>query len=129
MRGGSSSRGCLGSHLHRSSSSSLGCPIFNISNLNTVLCNALILISLYLWRLVGELYGHLQESDGESRIDLGGDPDPEVGVDLLGVDYGLHDLVAKVEREVAILEEEPVTLGNGELHELSCRVFLSLSHG
>ena len=43
-----------------------------------------------LGRFVGELEGHLKESDGEVLVDLSGQPQPEVGVDLLHVDHRLQ---------------------------------------
>ena len=53
--------------------------------------------------LVGELQGHLQQADGELLVDLRGDPQPEGGVDVVGVQHGLHDLVTEVKREMAVL--------------------------
>ena len=68
-----------------------------------------------LGRLVGELDGHLEQADGEAPVDLGGKPDPEAVVHLLGVDHGLHDLVAEAEGEVAVLQEQPVAARDREL--------------
>ena len=43
-----------------------------------------------LGRFVGELEGHLKESDGEVLVNLRGQSQPEVGVDLLHVDHRLQ---------------------------------------
>ena len=82
----------------------------------------------YLRRLVGELDAHLEQANWEPGVDLGGEPYPEVCVYLLRVYNGLHDLLAKVEREVAVLQQEPVALGDGELHELAGGLLLPLAH-
>ena len=73
-----------------------------------------------LWRLVGELDGHLEQPDREVWVDLRGEPDAEVCVHLLRVDDGLHHLVAKVEREVTVLEEDPVSGSQGQLEKGIC---------
>ena len=48
---------------------------------------------------------NLQQADGESFVDLRGQPDPEVGVDLVWVDDRLHQLVAEGQRQVAVLKQ------------------------
>ena len=48
---------------------------------------------------------------------------------LLRVDDGLHDLVAEGKGQVAILQQQPVSLRDGERHVLSGGLFLPLSHG
>ena len=48
---------------------------------------------------------NLQQADGKPFVDLRGQPDPEVGVDLVGVDDRLHQLVAEGQRQVAVLKE------------------------
>lgn len=50
-------------------------------------------------------------------------------VHLLRVDDGLHDLLAEGEGEVAVLQQEPVALGDGERHVLSRSLLLTLAHG
>ena len=57
-----------------------------------------------LRRLVGELDGHLQQPDGEVLVDLGRHPQPEVLVDFLSIDDSLHDLLAELQRQVAVLQ-------------------------
>ena len=49
-----------------------------------------------LWRFVGELNGHLQQPDRELLVYLGRHPQPEVLVDFLCVDDGLHNLLAEL---------------------------------
>ena len=82
-----------------------------------------------LGRLVGELERHLEETDGKVLVDLRGQPQPEVGVDLLHVDHCLHDLLAKLQGQVAVLEQEPVTLADGVLEHLARSLLLPLSQG
>ena len=68
-----------------------------------------------LGRLVGELDGHLQQTDGEAGIDFGRQPETEIGVNFLCVDDRLHDFITKVQGQVAILKKQPMSIADGEL--------------
>ena len=50
------------------------------------------------------LCSNLKQSNGESLIDFSGEPDPEVCVDLVRVDHGLHQLVAEDQGQVTVLK-------------------------
>lgn len=50
----------------------------------------------------------LQQSDGEVGVDLRGDPEPEVGVDLF-LEKRVHHLLAEIEGEVEVLQHHPTT--------------------
>ena len=52
---------------------------------------------------------YLKQTDGETLVDFRGKPDPEVGVDLVRVDDGLHQLVAEDQGQVTILTDERET--------------------
>ena len=82
-----------------------------------------------LGRFVGEFERHLQQPDGKVLVDLGGQPEPKVGVHLVGVEDRLHDLVAKVKREMAVLQHQPVPVDDGVGDHLAGTLLLSLTHG
>mmetsp|Transcript_23991 Transcript_23991/g.78015 ORF Transcript_23991/g.78015 Transcript_23991/m.78015 type:complete len:248 (+) Transcript_23991:1374-2117(+) len=79
-------------------------------------------------RLVGDFDGHLQQSDGELGVRLGGDPEPEVLVELLRLDEERLHLEQVVEAEVGVLEEHPLPLRRGRRHVLARDDLLSLPH-
>ena len=80
-------------------------------------------------RLVGELDGHLEEADGELRVGLGGDPQPEVVVKLLRLGEVHLDLGHVVQAEVGVLQNHPLALLDSRLDELPCDDLLPLAHG
>ncbi len=74
--------------------------------------------------------GYLQESDGEFWMHFGGDPESEVVVHLCDgrVGHGVDEFGDVVERQVAVLQKNPVAALHRLLH-VSTRVhLLALTH-
>lgn len=57
-----------------------------------------------LRRFTGELDGHLQESYREVSVDLCGHPETEVSVYELRLCHGVHQLIHKVQTQMAVLQ-------------------------
>mmetsp|Transcript_14309 Transcript_14309/g.34769 ORF Transcript_14309/g.34769 Transcript_14309/m.34769 type:complete len:690 (-) Transcript_14309:4721-6790(-) len=79
--------------------------------------------------LVGELDGHLKQADGEQRVRLCGDPQPEVLVQLFGLGEEVFNLGQVRQPQVGILQQHPLALGGCRGQVLARDDLLTLAHG
>ena len=71
---------------------------------------------------------HLQEGDGELGVHLGGDPEPEVVVDGLGLEDEVHHLLDVGQTQVAVLQQHPAAHRHEAVHQAPRVHLLTLTH-
>jgi len=107
-------------------------PLRQVGHLEEVgvhrLKGALETCSYALRRLGRVLDGRLKQADGKLDVRLGGDPDAARLVHVLGGDERFEHLLAELERQVAILQQNPTTTGNRCAKEATSVDLLALTH-
>ncbi len=74
------------------------------------------------------LFSYLKKADGELRMVLGRDPNAEIGVDGRALRDGVHDLATEGQRQVAVLQQQPISGEHAVLQQLPRRYLLALAH-
>ena len=72
---------------------------------------------------------YLQEADGELGVLFSGDPQPEGVLNALGLDDVVHHLLHVVQRQVAVLKQQPAALRYALLQHAPGVHLLTLTHG
>lgn len=81
-----------------------------------------------LRRLVGELDGHLQETDGELLVHLRRQPQPEGVLDGIRVQHHRHSFRRERKGQMDVLEEDPTAVAHRRLDHVASHHFLALAH-
>jgi hypothetical protein len=83
-----------------------------------------------LRRLGCDLDGHLKKTEREFIVGLASDPETEIFVDLNSLrEENFFHLRHELERQMAVVEDDPGTRNESSLNHLESRLLLLFSHG